>query len=66
MVNLDKLRATDAIWYLSIADLDSAQYWALDCSVRFAGLVQVGIYSDDVIQQQQQQQHSLFFPSKLG
>ena len=49
VVNLDKLRATDAIWYLSIADLDSAQYWALDCSVRFAGLVQVVIYSDDVM-----------------
>ena len=49
VVNLDKLRATDATWYLSIADLDSAQYWALDCSVRFAGLVQVGIYSDDVM-----------------
>ena len=49
MVNLDKLRATDAIWYLSIADLDSVQYWALDRSVRFAGLVQVVIYSDDVM-----------------
>jgi len=49
VVNLDKLRATDAIWYLSIADLDSVQYWALDRSVRFAGLVQVVIYSDDVM-----------------